>query len=127
MAEKVVKIAGKEWHFKANALIPRMYRFKFKRDLMSDMLALEKRIESIEKTKMKADEKEIAQLNATDLTIFENVAWCFIKAAGKENVGESPDEWLENLDSMFSIYEVLPEIMDLWAETNEMTSVPAKK
>ena len=127
MAEKTVTIAGREWHFKANALIPRMYRFKFGRDLMSDMLTLEKRIEAVEKSKMSKDEKEAAQLNAADLTTFENVAWCFIKAAGKEDVGESPDEWLENLDSMFSIYEVLPEILDLWADTNSMTSTPAKK
>lgn len=35
------------------------------------------------------------------------------------------DEWLEQFD-MFSIYEVLPEILELWG-TNLITDVEAKK
>lgn len=127
MVERTITIDGKEWHLKANALIPRLYRFKFGRDLMGDMLTLQKSLEAVEKKKLKDDEKAIAQFNAADLTTFENVAWCFIKAAGVENVGDSPDDWLSNLDSMFSIYEVLPVILDLWGESTKTTSTPVKK
>ena len=35
------------------------------------------------------------------------------------------DEWLEEFD-MFSIYEILPEILELWG-TNLITDVEAKK
>jgi hypothetical protein len=35
------------------------------------------------------------------------------------------DEWLEQFE-MFSIYEILPEILDLWG-TNLITDVQSKK
>ena len=126
-AEKVITIDGKEWHLRANALVPRMYRFNFGRDMFADMMALQKKLEKIEKSKLSEDEKQLEQFNMADLTVFENTAWCFIRAAGKENVGDSPDEWLETLDSMFSIYEVLPEILDLWVMSTDTTSIEAKK
>ena len=127
MAERTVTIDGREWHLKANALIPRMYRFKFGRDMIADMMALQKRLTEVEKAKLQDEDRTIAQFNATDLTTFENVAWCFIKAAGKEDVGESPDEWLSGLESMFSIYEVLPVILELWTGSTQTTSEPVKK
>ena len=61
-----------------------------------------------------------------DLTMFENVAWLFLKAGG-EDVGNSPDEWLEGLDGMFSIYEALPQIVELWQAGLTTTSTPKKK
>lgn len=127
MVERTVMIDGREWHLKANALIPRMYRFKFGCDLMTDMLRLQQKMAKIEKAKLSKEEREAEQFNAADLTVFENIAWCFIKAAGTEDAGENPDEWLEQLDSMFSVYEVLPVILEMWTESTKTTSVPVKK
>lgn len=127
MVERIVTIDGKEWHLKANALIPRMYRFKFGSDLMSDMLRLQQKMSKLEKAKLSKEEREAEQFSAADLTTFENTAWCFIKAAGVEDVGDSPDEWLETLDSMFSVYEVLPVLLEMWTESTKTTSVPVKK
>ena len=41
------------------------------------------------------------------------------------SIPESIDEWLDQFE-MFSIYEVLPEILELWGQ-NLMTDVSSKK
>ena len=75
-----------------------------------------------------ATEEEIqdAELSVLDLTIFENVAWLMIRHAG-EDVPDDPDEWLDTIDGVFSIYEVLPQILEMWEANLETTSVPRKK
>ena len=113
--ERTIKIDGKEMKMIANAKIPRTYRNTFGRDMILEMQSL---IEEYNK---------VVQNNTNFppeiLTIFENVAWVFLKE-GKNDVGANPDEWLENLDGMFSIYEVFPEILQLWIDSNKTTSNP---
>ena len=72
----------------------------------------------------KEDEEKF--LDAINLEIFERAAWIMMKHAG-EDVGEDPDEWLESLDGIFSVYEVLPTILELWNLNNKTTSKPRKK
>ena len=60
-------------------------------------------------------------LDVIDLEIFENIAWLFMKHAG-EDVGETPDEWLESFDGIFSIYEIMPEVIELWGLDQLQTS-----
>jgi flavorubredoxin len=59
-----------------------------------------------------------------DLEIFENVAYIMAFHADPSIPG-TIDEWLEQFE-MFSIYEILPEILDLWG-TNLITDVQSKK
>ena len=40
--ERAVNINGKEMRMRASALIPRLYRYKFGRDAISDMMSLKK-------------------------------------------------------------------------------------
>ena len=47
------------------------------------------------------------------------------KHADPENVPNDPDEWLEQF-STFSIYEVLPKLVDLWGR-NVAVQVKSKK
>lgn len=61
-----------------------------------------------------------------DLTIFENVAYMMVRHGGND-VPPTPEEWLDSLDGVFSIYEVLPTILELWQGTNHTTSIPKKK
>ena len=126
--ERTIKIGGSELRMRASALIPRMYRFKFGRDLIKDMAALEKKYKEAMDLKEGAtdEEKQKAQLSVLDLTIFENVAWVMAKAADN-SIPDSPDEWLDGIDGVFSIYEILPQILQLWIEGLETTSTPAKK
>lgn len=126
--EKTIVVGGNEIKMRASALIPRLYRFKFGRDMISDMRQLQKSYQKAVNLPEDAteDERTDAQLSALDLTIFENVAYMMAKHADKEIPG-TPDEWLDSIDGVFSIYEVLPDILELWGMSNQTTSIPKKK
>jgi len=126
--ERTIKVGGAELRMRASALIPRLYRFRFGRDLIKDMTQLEKAYKKAANLKDDAtdEERQEAQLSVIDLTIFENVAWAMAKNADP-NVPNDPDEWLDTIDGIFSVYEVLPQILELWTAGLETTSKPAKK
>lgn len=117
MIQKTVNISGKEVTFKSSASVPRIYRVTFGRDIFKDIARLQQ---------VFADNVgqpfSLAQLE--DLEIFENVAYIFAKHADP-SIPDSIDEWLEQFE-MFSIYEVVPEILELWG-SNMVTTVEAKK
>lgn len=113
MIEKIIQIDNKEVRFKSSATIPRLYRLKFKRDIFKDLSKLE--------TTYKAENN---RLEIGDLEIFENVA--YIMAFHADNsIPSTIEEWLDDFE-MFSIYEVLPQILDLWGQ-NLMTDIESKK
>ena len=126
--ERTITVGGKEMRMRASALIPRMYRFKFGRDLIKDMSQLEAAYKKAVTVSEDAteEEKREAQFSIIDLTIFENVAWVMAKSADAY-VPNDPDEWLDGFDGVFSIYEAMPQILDLWTAGLEQTSTPAKK
>ena len=117
MIEKTIDINGQQVKFRSSATIPRLYRIKFKRDIFKDLTKLEKAY------KDKGSE-EASAMEIEDLEIFENVAYIMAFHADP-SIPKTIDEWLEQFD-MFSIYEVLPEILELWG-TNLITDVEAKK
>ena len=116
MMEKVIDINGQKVTFRSSAAIPRIYRIKFKRDIFKDLTKLEK---SYTKRTEDGDELQIE-----DLEIFENVAYIMAYHADP-SIPKTIDEWLDQFD-MFSIYQVLPQILELWGD-NLMTDVQAKK
>ena len=124
--EAIITVSDKEVKMRASALIPRLYRFKFGRDIIKDITILKKAFEKASNLPENAtdEEKEDAQLSALDLTIFENVAYIMAKHADK-NQPDTPDEWLDQFD-MFSIYQVLPQILTLWNLSTATTSIPKK-
>lgn len=128
--EKTVIIGGNEYRMRASALIPRLYRFKFGRDVIADINTLRKALHKAQEITNKADatEEEIraAQLNEIDLTLFENIAWLLCKHADSEIPG-TPDEWLDSIDGVFPVYEALPAIIELWDAGARQTSTPVKK
>ena len=126
--ERTVNIGGEEIKFRASALIPRLYRFKFGRDLIRDMSKLEKAYRKAANLPENASEEERqeAQLTVLDLNIFENVAWTMAKAAD-EHIENDPDAWLDSIPGVFSIYEILPTILELWTAGLATTSTPIKK
>lgn len=116
MLKKEIEICGKKVPFRSSATIPRLYRAKFKRDIFKDLSKLEKSY------KGKTEDGDEFQIE--DLEIFENVA--YIMAYHADNsIPFTIEEWLDQFD-MFSIYEILPEILKLWGE-NMMAEVEAKK
>ena len=117
MLEKTVKIGDTDVKFRSSASVPRLYRIKFGRDIFKDLSKLEKSY------KEKAGE-EGSSMEIEDLEIFENVAYIMAFHADP-TIPKTIDEWLEQFE-MFSIYEVLPEILELWG-TNLITDVQSKK
>lgn len=102
---------------RADASVPRWYRIKFRRDIFKDLGALSSKLE---KAKTEGE-----QFEAMDLEMFENVAYILAKHADPK-VPDDPNEWLEGF-SMFSITEILPDILKLWGLNVETTSIPKKK
>lgn len=128
MIERKILIDGKPYKMRSSALIPKLYRAYFGRDMVRDMHKLSKAYQKVKALPEDAteEEKEAAQFDVIDLEIFENLAWITLKHGGSE-VGESPEEWLESLDGVFSIYEVLPILMEMWNMNQKTTSKPRKK
>ena len=113
---KKIEIDGKEVAFKASAAIPRIYRLKFQRDIYKDLHSLEKAI---------GDSKEDnSNLDMFSLEMFENIAYIMAKHADSA-IPDTPEEWLDNFNT-FSIYQVLPQLIELWG-LNVKTDVEAKK
>ena len=125
--EKVINIGGKDVKMRASALIPRMYRFKFGRDILWDMTSLKKAFKKRSELPEDAtdEQKEEATLSEINLMIFENVAYIMAKHADP-SIPDDPNEWLDGFE-MFSIYEIFPEILQMWNLNNETTSKPKKK
>ena len=116
MLTKTVTIGDRDVTFKSSAAIPRLYRIKFKRDIFKDLTKLEKSYR--EKAE---DDKD---LEIDDLEIFENVAYIMALHADPGIPGNIND-WLDQFE-MFSIYQVLPQILDLWG-SNLFTDVNQPK
>ena len=117
MLEKTLTICGQDVTFRSSASVPRMYRIKFGRDIFKDINRLEKSY------KDKGGE-DASSMEIEDLEIFENAAYIMALHADP-TIPKTIDEWLEQFD-MFSIYEILPEILELWG-TNFITDLEAKK
>lgn len=111
-----INIDDQEVIFKASAAVPRLYRLKFQRDIYKDLNTLEKVISN--------EDKENSNLNTFSLEMFENIAFIMAKHADA-SIPDSPEEWLDNFNT-FSIYQVLPELIELWG-LNIKTDIEAKK
>ena len=116
MIKREIEISGKKVPFRSSATIPRLYRAKFKRDIFKDLSKLEKSY------KGKTENGE--ELQIEDLEIFENVAYIMAFQADR-TIPDTIDQWLDQFE-MFSIYEVLGELVQLWGD-NLFTSASAKK
>ena len=114
--QKNIIIDGIDVPFKASAAVPRLYRLKFRRDIYQDFAALQKSVGE--------NTEESSALDIESLEVFENIAYIMAKHADPA-VPASPDEWLEQFNT-FSIYEILPQLIDLCG-LNVETQVKSKK
>ena len=113
---KNIEIDGKAVAFKASTAIPRIYRIKFHRDIYKDLRTLEKAV-----GKNSEDE---SGLDLFSLEMFENIAYIMAKHADP-SIPDNPEDWLDGFNT-FSIYQVLPQIIELWG-LNVQTDVQSKK
>ena len=111
-----IEIDGQQVPFKASAAIPRIYRMKFHRDIYKDLRALEKAVGD--------GSEEQSNLDVFSLEMFENIAYVMAKHADP-TIPDTPEEWLDNFNT-FSIYQVLPKLIQLWG-LNVQTDIQSKK
>ena len=111
-----IEIDGREVAFRASAAIPRIYRMKFHRDIYKDLRALEQSV--------REDDPDNSGLDLFSLEMFENIAYVMAKHADP-SIPDTPEEWLDEFNT-FSIYQVLPQLIELWG-LNTQTDVESKK
>lgn len=111
-----IEIDGKQVPFKASAAIPRIYRMRFHRDIYKDLRVLEKSIGD--------GNPEESSLDMFSLEMFENIAYVMAKHADP-SIPDTPEDWLDGFNT-FSIYQVLPQLIQLWG-LNTQTDVQSKK
>jgi len=132
MITKTLKIDGKNVTFGASAGTVRAYRNRFGRDIIKDVAELYK---SLEEANINAgaaedlsDSEKIAAASALPvfaLETFENLAYIMAKAVDS-TIPDDVGEWLDEFNS-FSIYEVAPALIALWAANTKTTATPKKK
>ena len=136
---RTVMIDGREVPLRASASIPRLYRIKFRRDIMQDMVTIQNAVEKASREAREADDRQEEAGEGTGgqpletassiplecLEMFENVAYLMAKHADPAVPG-TVEEWLDGFDT-FSIYAVFPVISEMWDENVKTMSVPAKK
>lgn len=122
--DRMIEIDGREVKFRATARTPRLYRVIIGRDMIRDMAQLRKNYMKVQQAP--EDQREEATLSILDLQIFEDIAYIMAKHADPEMKEKTADEWLDGFE-MFSIYEILPQLLELWAMNEKTTSTPKKK
>lgn len=115
--DKIVMIDDKEVKLRATARTPRLYRMIVGRDMIADMNRMQKRFEQV---------KQGDEFDVMDLQIFEDITYIMARHADPDMEIKTADEWLDEFN-MFSIYEILPEVLSLWAINTKTTSVSKKK
>lgn len=115
--KKVIEIDEKPVPFKASAAIPRIYRLKYGRDIFKDLTQLE--------SSVKQGDAKSSGLDIESLEIFENIAYVMAKHANPK-INEDTSEWLEQFNT-FSIYQVLPQLIELWGLNVQTTVYQRKK
>jgi len=111
--DKVLTIDGREVGFRVTASTPMRYRHRFTRDIFEDI------------QRMKDEYIRSESFSSRSLEAFEYLA--YIMAQQYDNtIPDSPEDWLDTFD-LFSIVEILPELLELWVQNEKMTSTAKKK
>lgn len=128
MIVKKINIDGKPVKFGVSARTPRLYRERYGRDVMYDMASLYNNFKKVLEAHKAANFSELdiqTQLSVIDLEMFENIAYIMAKQADPE-VPDNEGDWLDQFGA-FDVYEVLPELMNIWELNKKGMSVPKKK
>lgn len=115
--EKIIRIDGRDVPFRATAAVPRLYRIKFGRDIMQDMKSIQDAMEKAQNGEQPIPVKM--------LEVFENVAYLMARHADPDMPEHSVEEWLDTFGT-FSIYEVFPQLLELW-QVNNLSIAESKK
>ena len=98
--EKIIYIGDRPVKFKSTGATLLRYKLQFQRDMLTDLLRLEKAINN-------NDELNVSNI---DLELFYNLLWTYAKTADKTI--DPPLEWLDTFDE-FPIFDIIPELQEL--------------
>ena len=121
--DKVIRIDDKDVKFRATARTPRLYRVIIGRDMIIDMNQLANKYRKVNKAKKNGDN---LSFTSKELQIFEDAAYVMARHATPDIEQQTADDWLDSFN-MFSIYEVLPHLLELWGLNQKTTSKAKKK
>lgn len=111
--KKIIEIEGKKIPFVSNGATLRFYRTEFKRDMLRDLIKLQK---------YKTDEEFAENF---DYSIIENLAYICAKSANR-NVPDTIEEWLAQFDDLMSLYSKTKEIISI-LDSSQISIVQSKK
>lgn len=97
--EKIIKIADKEVALKTTGATLLRYKIQFGKDLLTELIKLEKIYQEGE-----------LQIEKLDFELFYNILWIMAKTATPDI--KPPLEWLDDFED-FPLMEILPEVMEL--------------
>lgn len=123
--KKTIMIDGRAVEFSSTAAIPRLYRIKFKRDIFVDSAKVKKALE-LERERQNSTQEDASMLPPEALELFENIAFIMAKHANKDKIPDTVEDWMDSFET-FSIYEILPQILEMWDDNSQQLSIPAKK
>ena len=112
-----IEIDGRQVAFDSSAALTRIYRARFGRDLLADVSTL-----CDEVNKSQASD---SLLSVKSLEMFEDIAYTMAKQADP-SVPDTPEEWLDDFN-VFSIYQIMPRIVEMWQLNTATTSESKKK
>lgn len=124
--ETTVTIDGREVRFRATAAVPRLYRIKFRRDIIQDFKLISDELNKAKPASPDGGKPQISYIPPEILETFENMAYIMAKHADKDAVPSTPEEWLDQFQA-FSIYSIFPVIQALWDGNVETLDVAKKK
>lgn len=118
--KRIINIDGKDIPFKASALTPIIYRRNTGKEFFKDLKDLFAEFKAAEDP----EGLDVSNLSVEALLIFRDIAYTMAKQADPE-ITDDKDAWMDGFE-MFSIYYILPQIVELWG-LNEKTTSKAKK
>lgn len=113
---KKIEVDGREVPFKASAALARIYRARYGRDILKDFNEI--------MGEMEGENPDLSNLSVQALERFEDIAYTMAKYADPA-IEDTVEAWLEGFN-VFSIYEIMPQLVELWG-LNIRTEAEAKK
>lgn len=111
--KKIIEIEGKEIPFVSNGATLRIYRNEFKRDMLHDLVKLQK---------YKTEEELVENF---DYSIIENLAYICAKTADS-NIPDTIEEWLGQFNDLMSLYSKMNDIISI-LNSSQVAIVKSKK
>ena len=111
--DRVLEIDGKQVGFRVTASTPMRYRHRFGRDIFDDL------------QKIRTEFIKNEGFSLGNLEAFECLAYTMAKQYDP-SIPEEPADWLDEFQ-LFGIVDIYPDLFELWAQNEAMTSTAKKK